>query len=119
MGQSLTDTDKAKAVAPRKKRERITIMEVPPCDEWFQQGRDQWGREVWFIRVQVTGLRPRRFGPFPNKRKGLLFLDHLLNDVTDSICSAGNDLERYQIPSRCFGNRSGHYPIFEDELCSQ
>ncbi len=119
MGQSLIDTDKPKAVAPRKKRERITIMEIPPHEEWFRRARDQWGREVWFIRVQITGLRTRRFGPFPTKHKGLLFLDHMLSEVADAVCGAGNDLERYQFRPRRFGNRSGHYPIFEDELCSQ
>lgn len=119
METSLIDTDKAMTAAPRKKREKIEIMEVKPREEWFKRSIDQFGRPVWFVRVEVTGLRTRRFGPFPTKRKGLLFLDHLLNDVTDGICNAGNDLGRYQIPSRCFGNRSGHYPVFEDELCAQ
>jgi hypothetical protein len=118
MGASLTDTDKATPLRPRKKRERIQIMETPPCEKWFRRSRDQWGREVWFLRVQVTGLRPRRFGPFPTKHKGLLFLDHMLNEVTDAICNTSNDLDRYQHPRRRFGLRSGHYPIVEDELCA-
>lgn len=119
MGQSLIDTDNAKTVAPRKKRERIEIMEVKPREEWFKRSRDQFGRQVWFLRVEMTGLRPRRFGPFPTKHKGLLFLDHLLNGITDAVCDAGNNLGRYQFRARRFGNRSGHYPLCEDELCSQ
>ncbi|WP_413933383.1 hypothetical protein [Nitrospira sp. BLG_1] len=119
MGKSLIDTDNAKAVAPRKKRERIQIMEVKSREEWFKLSRDQFGRPVWFVRVEVTGLRPRRFGPFSTKHKGLLFLDHLLNGVVDGMVDASNDLERYQVRRRCFGARAGHYPITEDELCSQ
>ena len=118
MGQSLIDTDKAKTVLPRKKRERIEIIEMKPREEWFRRSRDQFGRPAWFVRVEMTGLRPRRFGPFPTKYKGLLFLDHLLNEVADAVCSASGDLDRYQLPKRRFGLRAGHYPIVEDELCS-
>ena len=117
MGQSLIDTDKPKAVAPRKKRERIEIMEVKPREEWFKRSRDQFGRQVWFLRVEMTGLRPRRFGPFPTKHKGLLFLDHLLDQVGDGIDEATHHLDRYQVPPRRFGLRAGHYPVVEDELC--
>lgn len=116
MGAS-TAADNPTPIRPRKKRERIEIMEVPPCEKWFKKSRDQWGREVWFIRVQMTGLRTRRFGPFPTKHKGLLFLDHLLNEVMDAVSSVSSDLGRYQYPLRRFGLRSGHYPIVEDELC--
>ncbi len=119
MSLSLIGTEKAGTVKPRKKRERIQIMEVLPCDKWFQRSRDQWGREVWFMRVQITGLRTRRFGPFPTKHKGLLFLDRLLDEVDDAICNVVNDLERYQVSARRFGTRAGHYPIVEDELCSR
>ncbi len=89
-------------------------METPPCQEWFQKSRDQW-----FIRVQVTGLRPWRLGPFPTKHKGLLFLDHMLTEVMDAISSVSSDLGRYQYPTRRFELRSGHYPIIEDELCGR
>ncbi len=119
MAASLIDTDKSKAVAPRKERERIEIMEVQPQQEWFRRSRDQFGRSVWFVRVHVTGLRIRRYGPFPTKHRGLLFLDHMLNEVADALSSAEFDLERYQVPRRRFGLRAGHYPVVEDELCSQ
>lgn len=118
MGTSLIDTNKPQATPPRKKRERIQIMEMKPRGEWFQRSRDQFGRPVWFVRVKVTGLRSRRFGPFPTKNKGLLFLDHLLNEVGDAISEASNDLAQYQVPLRRFGLRAGHYPVVEDELIS-
>ncbi|MBI5673476.1 MAG: hypothetical protein HZC50_09605 [Nitrospirae bacterium] len=117
MKAALIDTEQP--VAPRKKRERIQIMEMPPREEWFQKGRDSFGREVWFVRVEMTGLRTRRYGPFPTKHKGLLFLDHMLNEVADAFSNAEFDLGRYQVPKRCFGLRAGHYPVVEDELCSR
>jgi hypothetical protein len=119
MALSLIETEAAGTVKPRKKRERIQIMELPPSDDWFQKSRDSFGREVWFVRIQMTGLRVRRYGPFPSKHKGILFIDHLLNAVVDSMTDASNSLERYQMPLRRFGARSGHFPIVEDELCSQ
>lgn len=119
MALSLIETEKAGTEKRRKKRERIQIMELPPSAEWFQKSRDPFGREVWFLRIQMTGLRTRRFGPFPTKNKGLLFLDRLLDGVADALSDVSSDIERYQFPRRRFGLRAGHYPIVEDELCSQ
>lgn len=119
MAASLIDTDKSQAVAPRKKRERIQIMEIKPREEWFKRSQDQFGRPVWFVCVEVTGLRPRRFGPFATKHKGLLFLDHLLDQIGCAISEASGNLDRYQVPQRRFGMRAGHYPIVEDELYSR
>ena len=123
MGTALHNADQTPPSSPtlqpaRRKRERIQLMETRPQDEWFQSARDPWGREVWFLRVQVTGLRTRRYGPFETKHKGLLFLDRLLDDVCEGLCEAGNNLERYQPPKRPFGFRAGHYPVVEDELSS-
>ena len=116
-----TDTIAPKASrkrAARRERQRIWVMETPPREDWFQRVRDELGRDVWFLRLQLTGLRPRRYGPFASKHKGLLFLDHLLDGVTQAICEADNDLAQYWVPSRPYGLRRGHYPVVEDELCT-
>ena len=87
MELSLIEAAKAGTVKPRRKRERIQIMELPPSDEWFQKSLDSFGREVWFVRIQMTGLRTRRYGPFLTKNKGLLFLDRFRAAV--SGCGLG------------------------------
>lgn len=114
----LVTTSRPKPRTRRRELEKIEIMETRPQDRWFQQARDPWGRIVWFLRLEVTGLRTRRYGPFATKRKGLLFLDFLLDNVSDGICEADNGLPAYQVPRRPFGLRRGHYPVVEDELGS-
>ncbi len=111
----LVDVDK-KAVAPKKRRERIQLIETRPSPEWFQQATDPWGRRIWFLRVQSTGLRVRRYGPFSSKHKALLFLDRLINEMADAFAEAANHLDTYMIKPRQFAYRGAHYPMVEDEL---
>lgn len=118
MGASpLIDVDRRPvAPKPKKERERIELIEVPPEAEWFVQATDPSGRRVWFLRFQVTGLRPRRYGPFATKHKALLFLDRSLDALGDEISGMSDLLERYQIKGRRFAQHGGHYPVVEDEL---
>lgn len=37
--------------------------------EWLFHGKDEVGREGWFVRIEVTGMYPRRVGPFARKRR--------------------------------------------------
>ncbi|MDF0650002.1 MAG: hypothetical protein P0121_00840 [Nitrospira sp.] len=101
---------------PKKKPEKITFIEVPPDESWFQHVRGRRGFPIWFLRLQMTGLRPRRYGPFDSQRKGLLFLDQLLGGVGEALCSASNELDAFQTKGPGFSYRGGHYPIVEDEV---
>lgn len=112
----LVDVDTPQSNKPKKERERIELIESRPRDEWFQQATDPSGRPIWFLRIQVTGLRTRRYGPFPTKRRALLFLDRILDLLGDGLCEAMDCLSAYQVKSSQFTNRPGHYPIIEDEL---
>lgn len=103
----------------KEERETITLIETTPREDWFEKAVDERGRILWFIRVQMTGLRTRRSGPFASKRKGLLFLDRLLNEIYDGRLEAENALEEYQIKPRQFSRLNGLYPIVEDELTAQ
>lgn len=114
---SLVDVDRRRVVPkPKKERERIELIEVPPEAEWFVQATDPSGRRVWFLRFQVTGLRPRRYGPFATKHKALLFLDRFLETLGDGILGIEDLLGDYQIKPHTFAYRGGHYPVVEDEL---
>ncbi len=113
---SLMDVDKQNPAKPKRKREKIVFIEIPPAESWFQQAIDDRGRPVWFLRLQITGLRNRRYGPFATQHKGLLFLDSVLNQVGDTLSSVGNDITSYQVKECRFGYRGGHYPIVEDEV---
>lgn len=117
MGTSaLVDVDKHPPAKPRKKREKIDLIEVPPSEEWFVQTTDVSGQPIWFIRFQATGLRTRRYGPFATKHRALLFLDRLLDLIGDGLMESANRLDEYQIPARLYGHRGAHYPVIEDEV---
>jgi len=105
---------------PKRKRERIELIEKPPDPKWFATAKDCHGRTIWFLRFQVTGMLMRRYGPFPTKHKALLFLDRLLDEVGDSLCEAVTaHLGTYQIRGRQFSYRGCHYPVVEDELVTK
>ena len=59
---ALTSVPKA-PTTEKKKRERLVNIETPPQREWFVRTREQ-GRTVWYLRLRLTGMFPRRFGPF-------------------------------------------------------
>lgn len=113
---ALIDADKRLPAKPKKERERIQLIESRPNEDWFQQATDSRGRPIWFLRLQITGLRTRRYGPFPTKRRALLFLDRLLDLLSEGLSEAVNRLGDYQLESGQFANLQGHFPIVEDEL---
>ncbi|MEQ1844646.1 MAG: hypothetical protein ABL983_03595, partial [Nitrospira sp.] len=58
-----------------KKREQILFLERRPSENWFVAKKTPRGKAKWYLRFTITGLDPRLFGPFPSKRKAVLFLD--------------------------------------------
>jgi len=82
-GVTLTTVPKEPTKAPSKKtRERICLIETPPKPEWFVRTRVD-GRTVWYLRFTVTGMHPRRFGPFQSRHQALLALDAILDSTED------------------------------------
>lgn len=76
------------------------IWRERPCstDELFY-GTDEAGRTGWFLRLSLTGMYPRRIGPYSSQDEALAVLDavaaefamdtltDLLNDLTDDqVC---------------------------------
>lgn len=52
---------------------------MEPQPDWFIQGKGPHGRSVWYVRLQITGLLPRRYGPFPTKAHVMMFLEDALS----------------------------------------
>ncbi len=69
---------------PKRERERIQLIETRPKPEWFVKSKDEQGRPIWYLRMQVTGQLPRRYGPFQTKHVALLFLDRALDQLADA-----------------------------------
>ena len=58
-----------------------------PCRTWREKpitrdvvfrGKDECGRTGWFVRITVSGLYPRRVGPYPTKRTAIDGLEEIL-----------------------------------------
>lgn len=59
--------------------------------EWLFQGKDERGFDGWFLRLEVTGLYPRRVGPFSSQEKALECLEEFLGEVAmGPLCEIGN-----------------------------
>lgn len=68
---------------PKPKRERVQLIETKPKDEWFVRSKTRRGREVWYLRFEVTGQNSQLFGPFLSRHQSLLFLDDALDALSD------------------------------------
>ncbi len=69
---------------------KIVIIERKPQPDWFVTAKNDFGEREWFLRFEVTGWYPRRYGPFKRKRQALLFLDSLLDQCEDAVSEARN-----------------------------
>ena len=72
---------------------KIVIIERKPQPDWLVRARNEHGQLEWFLRIQCTGLYPRRFGPFPTKQRALLFLDDVLEEILDAMTGTSSELE--------------------------
>ena len=87
------NTEQAEAPALCVHREREL------SEEWLFQGTDERGCKGWFLRIEVTGMYPRRCGPFETQEDALEFLEAFLSDVaTDPFCELDN---RVRTPQLC------------------
>ena len=100
----------------KPKRERISVIEVRPKEEWFVRTKTFRGKTVWYIRFEVTGMHPRLFGPFPSKRQGLLFLDDAIGELLGGLIEAENRCEKRMVKEEC---QKVWLPIIEYPLLTQ
>ncbi len=71
--------------SPKKKLEKIGLIETQPEVDWFVPAKTKRGRQVWYLRFQMTGWNARLFGQFRSKRVDLLFLDEVICAILDPM----------------------------------
>lgn len=108
----MTTVSTLKIVKPKKERERIACIETPPKPDWFVSTREQ-GRTVWYLRFRVTGMLPRRFGPFASRHKAILALDAMLDALEEMIWNLNDPAKEFRLKRRFQLNSD---PVIEDEL---
>ena len=82
----VTDTQELKPV-------RVNIWrEWPLTEDMIFRGQDEAGRSGWFLRLTVTGLYPRRVGPYRTMDQALEVLEEFLCQVQiEPLCHLEND----------------------------
>ncbi|BFU94312.1 MAG: hypothetical protein NTNFB02_10340 [Nitrospira sp.] len=85
---------KEKEAADRQRVWRETAL----TKDLLFHGRDEAGRTGWFLRLAVSGLYPRRIGPFQTQRQALEVLEEFIADIqTRTLCDVENNLEEHQV----------------------
>ncbi len=56
-------------------------LETPITEDILFRGKDAHGRAGWFLRLTVTGLYPRRIGPYATRTKALEVLAWFVADI--------------------------------------
>ncbi len=70
------------------------LRERPVSEDWLFQGKDELGREGWFLRIEVTGMYSRRCGPFESQDEACGFLeDFMYGEVLEAFCNIENELK--------------------------
>lgn len=79
--------------------EDVRIWRERPCtSEEVFHGVDEAGRTGWFLRLSVTGMYPRRIGPYNSQEEALAVVDAVAAEfVMDSMTDILNDLEDGQV----------------------
>lgn len=68
--------------------------EQPISGEWLFWSADERGCEGWFLRLSVTGLYPRRVGPFRSKAAAVATLESFINMVeVEVLCDLQNAMD--------------------------
>ena len=114
---AVKEVETGKEEQPKRRRRSIQLIEVTPKPEWTVSAKDEKGRELWWLRVSVTGLRTRRFGPFKSQQVALLVLDDILSFVDEALTGAPAEFDSDLVTGR-FAKRYA-LPIIEDELTRQ
>lgn len=95
MGKALAIVQAGNSKPTTKKREQILFLERRPSENWFVAKKTPRGKAKWYLRFTITGLYPRLFGPFPSKRKAVLFLDAAHDKLGDFWTDVDDVCRRY------------------------
>jgi hypothetical protein len=88
-----SETQVIDSVEEAEEETYTSYRECDPSAECLFQGRDEVGREGWFLRIEVMGMFPRRCGPFETREEALKILDGFANKVIEGYVDVMNDMD--------------------------
>ncbi len=56
-----------------------------PEGPWLVRSVNSFGQEEWFVRVEVSGMHPRRLGPLATKEEALKFYVHAIEKLVEEL----------------------------------
>ena len=73
---------------------RVKIWrECPLTEDVIFKATDECGRSGWFLRLTISGLYPRRVGPYRTKEQAIEILEEFIADVeVNVLCELENDV---------------------------
>lgn len=71
-------------------------LERAPAPSWFVRATNDFGTEELFLRLNITGLYPRRYGPFDSETAAADFLNRFLATLSRPLCDLLNELDNGQ-----------------------
>lgn len=82
-----------------KPARRVKIWrERPLTEEILFRGTDEGGRSGWFLRLTVSGLYPRRVGPYRTKAEAIEALEEFVSDVyAEALLNVMNAAQNGQV----------------------
>ena len=85
--QEVETKDKGKTKGMQR---QIQCIETTPQPDWVEESQDEEGHPIYYMNVRITGLWPRRYGPFESRQAALLFLDDGLDQILDALLECEN-----------------------------
>jgi hypothetical protein len=71
-----------------------SYRECDPSEQCLFHGKDEVGREGWFLRLEVTGMYTRRCGPFETREEAVECLAGFANDVDTAFTEISNHIHQ-------------------------
>jgi hypothetical protein len=93
MGAKVLNMNSGEAEQGEEKetRQRRSYYAEDRTARYLLVGKDAHGKAAYFIRIVVTGLRPRVVGPFRRKTAAIAAFDSLLGCVAESFMDLANN----------------------------
>ncbi len=89
MGTQATKQQKKRVPQPM----RFPDIERKPQPDWLITAVNEYGEREIFLRVQTTGMYPRRFGPFQTEHDAWQFLNGVCREVWDAFQNAPSGVD--------------------------
>lgn len=109
MGDVMTikETQPAKREPVRK----YSYFSEDPRVQFLLTGTDERGKQVYFFKMNILGLRERVFGPYSSRSMAIHGFDWVLGKALESFCDVQNDEQNH-----CKCNAGMEHVALPDDL---